>query len=84
MLSKEYIFYRRDLRITQSIASGGDSMAVVEPCSKGRQVPVFYMCSGWFFKQLINSSTGSSPLHILWTAVNIGNLEKSNRTKYDS
>ena len=41
-----------------------------------------YMCSGWFFKQSINCPTGISPLHILWTAVNMGNLQRDEIMNY--
>ena len=41
-----------------------------------------YMCSGWFFKQSINWPTGISPLHILWTAVNMGNLQRDEILNY--
>ena len=41
-----------------------------------------YMCSGWFFKQSINWPTGISPLHILWTAVNMGNLQRDEIMNY--
>lgn len=37
------------------------------------------MCSGWFFKQFIMFCTGSSPLQILCTAVNKGNLQKQRK-----
>jgi hypothetical protein len=65
----------------QTMISGCETITKIEQQHLTYKLHVDYMCSGWFFKQSIKSTGFISPIQILWTAVNNGNLCKKGKIK---